>query len=362
MSASNAKKVKVSQMFVWAKKKSFRRSLPKLTAVFVIFGIFIIFLTFASGEKGDSGTATAEKRLTQDPNVLWMGTFDNAPDWKAKWGLTSNTPQNEQTFSFGVPVLEQAERGKSGKISLPPGLGTRFLANSWFQRMNIEGQEEVYLKYDIFLPVTHQCTKGGKLPGLGAYLPPLGNPNETPNANNFSAGSTYRENSATGRILFTEKQTVNIDGKTQTGCTLKSYLYAKYVANRTYQENDSQSGRSLVWNEAIDYRNSTSPRYVVEFGKWNTIVLRYKMNTPGQNNGLFEGYINGNKGISVNDIQYRTANYPDMKFNMMHMHVYYGGASSDYAPTLPQDFYFDDFVISKGFVAPRVNSLGATAR
>ena len=61
------------------------------------------------------------------------------------------------------------------------------------------------------------------------------------------------------------------------------------------------------------------------------IEVHYKMNTPGVEDGLFEGWLynsdypDGVRGAYHDDVQYRDADHPDLAINQLLQAHYYGG-------------------------------------
>jgi hypothetical protein len=94
----------------------------------------------------------------------------------------------------------------------------------------------------------------------------------------------------------------------------------------------------------------------MRLGEWNMIEVHYRMNTPGVEDGLFEGWLyntdypNGVRGAYHDDVQYRDAEHPDLAINQMLQAHYYGGRVG---PMSEQHMYFDDFVISSAPIGPR---------
>ena len=79
-------------------------------------------------------------------------------------------------------------------------------------------------------------------------------------------------------------------------------------------------------------------------GSWNTIELHYKLNTPGQNNGLFEGYLNGVRGVRLTDVQYRDSKHPTLRINQLFFASFFGGPTSN---RTDERWYFDDVMVTK---------------
>ncbi len=67
------------------------------------------------------------------------------------------------------------------------------------------------------------------------------------------------------------------------------------------------------------------PKTSLQQGKWYCIEGRVRLNTPGRNDGLFEGWVNGDKRISQTGIQYRRSGESGIRVRHMWHNVYFGG-------------------------------------
>ena len=93
-------------------------------------------------------------------------------------------------------------------------------------------------------------------------------------------------------------------------------------------------------------------------GVWHNIELHYKMETPGQNDGLFEGWIDGSNGHKIISSEvfglYRKPGegMDNLTTNAILLSAFLGGSSIDYE--MDEDVYawFDEFRVS----TERINS------
>jgi hypothetical protein len=77
---------------------------------------------------------------------------------------------------------------------------------------------------------------------------------------------------------------------------------------------------------------------------WNTVELHYRMNTPGQNDGVHRGWLNGVLGVDLHDVQYRTRAHPKLDINQVFASVFFGGPKG---PTSDQITFLDNLRISE---------------
>jgi len=103
----------------------------------------------------------------------------------------------------------------------------------------------------------------------------------------------------------------------------------------------SQPGTTSRW---LGNKQATSQTFdTAESGRWVSVEGRAKFNTPGQSNGVFQLWIDGQLEASSTNLNW-AYDWDDYGFNMIwltnHWNVNAGGSPA------AQERYFDDFVIS----------------
>ena len=181
--------------------------------------------------------------------------------------------------------------------------------------------DEVYLSYSVYFGdnaksnrklLTNQFdwVKGGMLPGL--CIGKMG-----------AQDAKHLEDGASCRIMWRPK------GKAE------AYLY---VSKQTHEfKNLPGYFNNEPYGESI-YRGFTS--FVL--GEWNDIIMRVKLNTVGQNNGILQLSING-KTVTYDKMVWR--NTPDMLINGIAMHSFFGGSDKSWATPTQQSIYFSKFTV-----------------
>lgn len=319
--------------------RNHRNILLLMTAVPIVV-IFFVSATFfvantlnrganaATTIKGDVSTAPAA--IKSDPNVLWVGTFDNPGDWKQNWGVS----QSGYSENLSISQPSFALNGKLGDYKVA---GSSDQSQKWgadirtdFKQMGIGKQEEAYFRYNFYLPANFDCVEGGKLPGLSGIT-------EGDKGYSTSAGGEYSERSWSGRLYWHK----DVDGK---GCGLVSYMYVKHADGKDISNSTGRYvGIAPRWYYNAD-SSSWSNRMAIKKGQWNSIEVYYKMNTPGQNNGIHRGWLNGQIGLDVRDVQYRTAGHSDLGINQIFSVIFFGGPLG---PKTTQHVYLDNLVVAK---------------
>lgn len=103
----------------------------------------------------------------------------------------------------------------------------------------------------------------------------------------------------------------------------------------TTQYNDFAN---LQW---LGARHGDKPTFVPErFGVWQCIEARVKLNDPGQSNGIFELWIDGELSTSRTDLNL-VGNYNDYGINAVFLENYWNDTSP-----VEQERYMDNFVVS----------------
>jgi hypothetical protein len=193
--------------------------------------------------------------------------------------------------------------------------------------MGLANRTEAVLRYSVYVPSTWNPYAGGKLPGMAGISPGMA-------LNDTSGGGDYHESSWSGRMMWKAPADGNLDHT-----RLHTYLYVRSAAGRSIYDNALSGGR--VYGICVYFKTSTGDLYLKR-GAWNTIELRYKMNTPGQNDGILQGWLNGQLGVDLRDVQYRTAAYPDADLNEIMFSSFYGGPSAN---TTDQVWAFDNVAL-----------------
>lgn len=77
-------------------------------------------------------------------------------------------------------------------------------------------------------------------------------------------------------------------------------------------------------------------------GEWHTVEVELRMNDVGRANGVIRLEVDGTRVISTDDVVFRTAAYPDMRFNQLVIGPYMGRSP------IEQSFQLDDLVVMEG--------------
>jgi len=244
-----------------------------------------------------------------DPNVFFFEGFEDE-GYAGRFTDVSH-PQNRELVSGdaafdGEHALRFAIRGEDhygGSLSFR------------FSKAGMPEPEALYGRYYLRLGEDWDPGSGGKLPG----------PAGTYNRAGWGGRKVDGTDGWSARMGFKTSKTRQ--GETQV------YFYTYHV------DMSGQYGSNFLWD--IENRGS------LRNGRWYCIETYVKMNTPGQNDGVLRGWVDGNLAMEKTDLRFRDV--PDLKIETFWMNLYYGGTWS--APH-EMDVYFDNVALSTGPIGP----------
>lgn len=167
--------------------------------------------------------------------------------------------------------------------------------------------DSVYYRYHLRFAPNFKLAEAGKIPGLASVMN---------TGNCFGIRPPTTEDvcwSARGWMGHRERNGVRDTSKVSIG----SYIY--HLGQR------DAFGDSFPWKEGLaDLKK----------GRWYCVEGHIRMNTPGQPNGVVEGWINGKPAFSKRDFLFRTK--PDLGIQSFWTDIYVGGGD-----TSPVSTYVD---------------------
>jgi len=185
---------------------------------------------------------------------------------------------------------------------------------------NTFAADELYFSYWIKFSDNFEFERcGGKLPSLGG------------------ADSLARTNQWKGRIMW------------RAGGSIQFYMELPHgddgidADSLRFWGDKEFDGGSICENRFTSYLTST---------KWHNIELRYKLNTSGENDGLFEGWVDGGVGHKVVSSEvfgnYRPADGAQDKLtiNSILISAFLGGSSDEYRMAEDTYIWIDDLRVS----------------
>ncbi|MFP3881779.1 MAG: polysaccharide lyase [Actinomycetota bacterium] len=173
-----------------------------------------------------------------------------------------------------------------------------------------QAPNEVWYRYHV-RPVSWNAASTGKLPGVAGIYGSSGR---------GCIPSTETNPGWSARGLFGAPGT---QGASAGRVPIGIYLYHVNQAG--------DCGDSLWWNASL------------EQGRWHCIEGSIRINTPGRNDGLIRGWLDGDLKLARDDIQYRRAGEDDVGVRQMWHNVYFGGR---WPTPNPLSLQYDEVVVS----------------
>lgn len=315
----------------------------------------------AGGGGGDLDTAGREQRLVQDAAVLWSLNFDRLGATlddvllpacgRVHYGYKENAAID--TPPSPVPTAAGAASGSRRALrARNPYPDPAREDNRWgvdfrvlFDDMDVAQQTTTFLRYYVFIPADYEWTQG-KLPGLMGVRP--GFSPWTPAGGTSDLDGGHNSNQWASRVMW------------QPDRSLITYLDVVHAAGRFHEDNLDTTGQMVPLSvRFLQGATATSPasdgtRLTLVPGAWNLLEQEVVLNTPGVNDGVFRGWVNGALGVDLRDVQYRATGRADVLINEFNLAWFHGGGIADY-PTRLAEVWFDDFVLSKSYIGERTD-------
>jgi len=252
---------------------------------------------------GFGGPASPDIVFHEDLDGFPSGEYDDDA-WIPRWPGTiwANGPDEGR---LAVDGRTRDGSGRAIRVLYPQG--GQQSANSgaqWFIDLN-GPHEELYLSYWVRFAEDFDFVLGGKLPGFGGAL-----------------SLADRTHEWSGRLMWRE------DGKVE--------FYVHVPAQNLYDPGDR-----FWWN-------TEGSQAVFERGKWHHIEMRMRLNTPGQFDGLMEGWLDGVKAASHPNFYFRDAPTAGANIAWVFFSTFFGGSSSDiWQARKDEHAWFDEFTVSR---------------
>lgn len=255
-----------------------------------------------------------DEGILSNSDVLLFTDFEN-PDWSSHWTSGSSGVQTEVIISNDA-VKFIPLNGKALQATVLEGkhLGLDMIYN--FLKETGSEPEEIYFRYYLRFGDNWSPISDGKLPGIaGTY-----------NKGGWGGRKADGFNGWSARGLFKKYDS---DGRIPTG----NYVY--------HVDQNNKWGNHLVWKN--------TNRGYLDKNKWYCIEMYVKMNTPKQNDGILQGWIDGQLSFEKTNFRFRDTS--ELKIENIWMNFYHGGSKP--APS-DQTIFVDNVVIAKKYIGPYV--------
>jgi len=178
--------------------------------------------------------------------------------------------------------------------------------------MDLGDHDDLYCAFDVYFEPGFDFRKGGKLPS----------PRSTDWISKVKVG-----HKPDGTDFWTAGIAWGFHGE------LIGYAYHVNQPNRY--------GHGFSWDDGTDKKKT----YFTP-GRWHTVEVRAKVNTPGKLDGAMQGWFDGEKRLDRTDLLWRMPGGEHLHVGQYLFYTSFGGADKSFAPAGDQHVYFDNFVIS----------------
>ncbi len=294
-----------------------------LAVFLVVNGLLLSTLSAdgpATGEEGLAAQYSRDEGIQEDPDVILFTDFDSE-EWRDQWSGGKRTTvsvigkDRERGFE---PLQDQAMRIR---VTQGEHYGAS-LQYDFEERMGRE-PEEICFRYYLRFGSDWNPRRGGKLPGIGGTYGRAG----------WGGRPSNGRNGWSARGQFKGQR----EGKTPIGF----YCYHADMKGRY--------GSAWIWqNDELGF---------LENNRWYCIEQYVKMNTPGKNDGILRGWVDGRLAFERKDVRMRDVS--DLKIECVWINLYHGGtwsAESD------DHLFIDNLVIARKYIGPMVVKAGYPRR
>jgi hypothetical protein len=253
----------------------------------------------------------ARASLPDRKDVVFFCDFES-DNWYEQFGMRSRPDRVEVVSSDPARKFEPlAGRAMRIKIDRDGHYGASIIYR-FKDRLGTE-PESIYFRYYLRLADDWNPVRGGKLPGISGTYGRAG----------WGGRPSNGRNGWSARGLFEGQR----DGQTPVGY----YCYHADMRGRY--------GSNWTWD--------TEKRGYLENNRWYCIEQYAKMNTPGKNDGILRGWVDGQPAFEKTDVRMRDVD--TLRIEAVWLNVYLGGtwvAKSD------NHLYIDNVLIANDYIGP----------
>ncbi len=278
-------------------------------------------------ERADSGPTWGiaaaypdDENIEQHTSVLLSSDFESG-NWSDAW---SSGEENERFQRVGasegnnfVPHLGQAMR-----IRFPAG--DNYGGSLIYKYQDKTGAEpdEAFFRYYLRFGDNWQPTSGGKLPGVsGTYGRAGWGGRRVDGTDGWSARGSYG-------------QTIPASNPLGSSVPIGNYVYHADMTGDFGDVDNWQQGCAGI----------------LEKGRWYSVETQVKLNTPGMNDGIIRGWVDGR--LAYERIDWRFRDVDTLKVEQIWMNFYHGGTAT---PDQEIAVYIDNVVIADEYIGPMMS-------
>ncbi len=215
-----------------------------------------------------------------------------------------------------VVAGDDAFDGNSLAVSYPADLfGSKETGAQWQLDFD-KSYEAAKVEYRIKFGEGFDFVRGGKLPGLAGGAANTGG--NTPNGSDgFTTRMHWRTDGSAGSRTSPARANIN------------QYIY--------HPDQPTQFGEDFRWDDSGTWK-------VFESDRWYHVEHRLEMNTPGEHDGKFIAWLDGEKVLDVDDLRFRDSER--LGIDKFYFSTFFGGSGTQWATSKDEVVFFDDFKIT----------------
>ncbi|GAA6184208.1 hypothetical protein NBRC116595_14560 [Aliiglaciecola sp. NS0011-25] len=266
-----------------------------------------------------------DKGIKQDSAVYYADDFDEQ-SWlneiKNKIGMSEPKWQNTGELQFIKHKNVRHFTGQPGNSVNIQFRTSRNLAGNldyYFAKEIGREPEEAYFRYYSMLAPGAKVSGGGKLPGFSGTYNKAGwggRPNN--GKNGWSVRGSFFQTVPSSNLEWGGRMPIG------------SYLYEVDTKNKY--------GKTISWGDELS---------TMKPGRWYSIEQYIKLNTPGDNDGIFRVWIDGILIYERENMHFRDTD--KLKIEKVWLNYYFGGVAK---PKNNFNMYLDNIVIASSYIGP----------
>ena len=263
-----------------------------------------------------------DEGISDHADVLMADDFESA-SWMDNWTNHGGDFEVTDAAEFGYEALG----GRALRARIPEGDHTALNTSYYFMDETGSEPDEIYMRYYVRLGSDwDQSVQGGKLPGIaGTYGVAGWGGRRSDGTNGWSARGLFQQS-------IPGDANNPLAGHTPVG----SYVYHADMAG--------DFGDNYVWIESWGPGGFGG---VLERNRWYCLEHYVRMNTPGDNDGVLRGWVDGRLAVERTDMRYRDVD--TLHIDRVWMNVYHGGTTPS---PYDQHIFIDHVVIARSYIGP----------
>ncbi len=272
---------------------------------------------------GIAGQYFLDQGLENHPAVIQFTDFEDAT-WGLDWSYGTTASTLDRVTADSANLFQSFDQ-TALRARVPAGGNTALNVGYRFEQETGSEPEEIYFRYYLRFGDNWSPIAGGKLPGIAGRYPGTAleggwGGRRSTGSNGWSARGLYRINPPAGNTFEEHVPTGN-------------YVY--------HADMGGSFGDNHLWQN--DHRG------LLRKNRWYCVEMYLQLNTPGLNDGVLRGWIDGRLAWEKTDWRWRDIG--SLNIQEIWLNVYHGGTT---ASAQDMHVYLDHVVIASQYIGPAV--------